>query len=144
MTIDSGNGQKWHERVREGSIWPDPAGKRNCWTGQGHPDGFRAVTRPFSGRIFRFSAWSELFVHRGFLEKCRKATNGIRRRIHVPTGANGGQRVTAQPGGPLVSTGANGLAGAEARAFGLPSCVTCSLVMAPADLPCHPLCTCRP
>ena len=41
------NCQKWHERIREGSIWPDPAGKRNCRTGRGHPDGFRAVKRPF-------------------------------------------------------------------------------------------------
>ena len=41
MTVDRGNGQNWHERVREGSIWPDPAGKRNFRTGWGHPDGFR-------------------------------------------------------------------------------------------------------
>ena len=56
MTVDAGNGQKWHDRVREGSIWPDPAGKRNSRTGRGHPDGFRGLKRPFS---VGFSAWSE-------------------------------------------------------------------------------------
>ena len=35
-SVDPGNGQKLDERVREGSIWPDQAGKRNPGT-----DGFR-------------------------------------------------------------------------------------------------------
>ena len=45
--VDPGNGQKWDERLRERSIWPDPARKRNSRTSRGHPDGFRAVKRPF-------------------------------------------------------------------------------------------------
>ena len=54
--FDTGNGQKWDERIREGSIWPDPAGKRNCRSNWVHPDGFRGLKRPFS---VGFSAWSE-------------------------------------------------------------------------------------
>ena len=76
--VDPGNGQKWHERVREGSIWPDPAGKRNCRTGRGHPDGFRAVTRPFRVGFSDFPPGAKRLEPAGWRNLSAATAEGLR------------------------------------------------------------------